>query len=78
MQVTVWFALQLLVVKIRLEGETVPSDSSELLIPMVTSDVGRLFSFTVKVAVPPSSEVAPLIDPIVKPAESLSVFTSLE
>src|SRR6266536_3666515 len=38
-------------------GETVPSVRSELLRPMVTSEVGAEVRATVKVAVPPVSEV---------------------
>ena len=43
------------------EGETVPSEVSELLTPIVTLAVGWELSFTVNVAVPPASVVLPLM-----------------
>ena len=55
-------------VKVRLDEETIPSVISELLTSIVTSAVGWLLSFTVKVAVSPASVVLPLIGPIENPA----------
>ena len=54
-------AFQLTEVKVSEEGETVPSEVSELLTPIVTLAVGWELSFTVNVAVPPASVVLPLI-----------------
>ena len=62
--------------KVRLEGLTVPSLVSELLTATETLDVGWLFSLTVKVAVPPDSVVLPLMELMVKPAVSSSVFVT--
>ena len=43
------------------EGETVPSEVSELLTPIVTLAAGWELSLTVNVAVPPASVVLPLM-----------------
>ncbi len=72
--VTVWIPLQFVGVNVRLAGETVPSEVSELLTAIVTSAVGSLIRLIVKVACPPSSVVLPLIFPTVTPATSLSIL----
>ena len=59
------------------EGETVPSEVSELLTPIVTLAVGWELSFTVNVAVPPASVVLPLMLLTVKPAVSSSVLVTV-
>ena len=60
----------------REDGETVPSLVSELLTPIVTLAVGWELSFTVNVAVPPSSVVLPLMMLTLKPAVSSVVLLS--
>ena len=60
--VTVWGISQLALVKVRLDGPTVPSVVSLELRPIVTSAIGRDVSTTVNVAVPPASVVVrPLV-----------------
>ena len=55
--VTVCSVLQLAGVKVKEEGETVPSVASLLDRPIVTSAVGSEVKTTVKVDVPPASVV---------------------
>ncbi len=59
-----------------LEGETAPSEGSELVTAMITSAVGGLFSFTVNVACCfPSSDVSkPITGSTVTPGVSLSIL----
>jgi hypothetical protein len=59
-------------VKVIDEGETVPSEVSELLRPIVTLAVGWELSFTVNVAVPPASVVLPLMLLTVMPDASIA------
>ena len=70
-------AFQLEEVKVSEEGETVPSEVSELLTPIVTLAVGWLLSFIVNVAVPPASVVLPLMLLEVNPAVSSSVLETV-
>ena len=74
--VTVWAVLQLELVKVRLEGLTVPSPVSELLTPTVTFADGWLLSKTVNVALSPNSVVLSLMLLIVNPAVSSSVLVT--
>src|SRR2546423_10700223 len=70
--VTVWGVFQLAAVKVKLDGETVPSAVLPLLMGTVTFAVGWLFNTTVKVAVPPASVVVnPEAGETVTPAVSL-------
>jgi len=75
--VTVWKVFQLVELKVRLAGKTVPSAVLLLLKPMVTSAVGWLVKLMSKVALPPNSLVSPLIGRILNPAVSLSVMVKL-
>ncbi len=63
--------------KVKLEKSIAPSDESELLIAIVTSDEGWLFSFAVKVNEPPLSVVLSPGELIVIPAASSSVLLHL-
>ena len=75
--VTVCVVFQLAAVKVRLDGETVPSAVLLEVSPMVTLAVGWLVRTTVKVAVPPASVVVnPLVGVTVMPAASLSVLVT--
>src|SRR5258706_4431912 len=66
-------------VNVREEGETVPSVRSELLRSMVTSEVGTEVRATVKVAVPPASEVTrPDVGVTVTPATEAVQQTGAE
>ncbi len=66
-------------VKVSEEGETVPSVRSELLRSMVTSEVGTEVRATVKVAVPPASEVTrPDVGVTVTPATEAVQQTGAE
>ena len=74
--------LQSLVSKVSDDGDTVPSAVSVLATPSTTSPVGSLSSFTVKVAVPPSSvvpsrEVVDVDGDTANPAVSSSVKVSV-
>ena len=61
--VTVWLAFQLAWVKVRDDGDTVPSVVSVLVTAMVTLPAGRVRSRTGSVAVPPSSVGVPTTSP---------------
>ena len=62
---------------VTLEGETVPSVTSELEIPTLTSAVGWLRSTIVNEADPPASLVTrPAVGLTVNPATSLSVLVT--
>ena len=75
--VTVRGTLQLPVVKVTLAGETVPSVTSLLDSPTVTSAVGRLVRTIVNVAVPPASLVVrPEVGLTVIPTASLSLLVT--
>ena len=63
-------------VKVIDETFGVPSPLFELEIGIVTSPVGWLVRTTVKVAVPPPSDVGPEIGLTVKPALLTSVFVT--
>ena len=66
---TVWAVFQLAVVKTKLVGAAVPSRGSELRTGMVTSAVGLVPNFTVKVSVLPDSLVVnPVVGATVIPA----------
>jgi hypothetical protein len=75
--VTVWEVFQLLELKVRLAGKTVPSAVLLLVKPRMTSAVGWLFRRMSNVAIPPNSLVLPLIGRISNPAVSLSVMVKL-
>ena len=79
--VTVCAVFQFVAVKVSDDADTVPSPVSELATPSTTSPVGSLDSFTVNVAVPPSSVVRSRDDDDVagdtaNPAVSSSVSVS--
>ena len=77
MTVTVCGRFQFAAVNLRLEAETVPSVGVLEATGRVTSAVGWLPSFTVKVAVPPASVVTrPAVGVTWIPATSLSVFVT--
>ena len=54
---TVWATLQLAEVKVTELGDTMPSDTSSLVRPMLTFAVGWVSRTIVNVAVPPASVV---------------------
>ncbi len=74
--VTVCGVSQLLALKLRLAGVTLPSVLSLLEVATVTVPVGWLDSLTVKVAVPPASVVWALMAPSTRPALSLSALVT--
>ena len=71
---TVWAVFQLAVVKTKLVGAAVPSRGSELRTGMVTSAVGLVPNFTVKVSVLPDSLV---VNPVVGATVILAGVTSM-
>ena len=75
--VTVCAVCALTEVNVRLEGDTVPSPVSLEDSPIVTSEIGSVFSFTVNDARPPASVVVgPLVGVTVTPATSSSMFVT--
>ena len=75
--VTVCATFQLTVVKVRVDGLTVPSVTSFELRPIVTSAVGCDRSTTAKVVVPaPSVVIRPVIGVTMMPAVSPSALVT--